>query len=260
MGYYSPKEILERVHETARYKAKTNVSKTLVLAFMAGAYIALGGLLSMVVGGGLPGLAVTNPGLQKFIFGAVFPLGLILCVVAGADLFTGNTAYFIPPVFGRKMPVTAMFKNWTLVWLGNFAGALFVGFVLAYLTDIFANDPWKSSLFHIADIKTTAPFYKVFVKGIGANWLVALAVWLAFAAKDISGKIMAIWFPVMAFVAMGYEHSIANMFFLPTAWMYGANVSWMDIIVNNLIPSTLGNIVGGSLLTGGLYWVVYDRD
>ena len=260
MNYYSPKEILERVHETARYKAKTKIPTTLVLAFMAGAYIALGGLLSMVVGGGIPGIEAANPGLQKFIFGSVFPLGLILCVVAGADLFTGNTAYFIPPVMNRKLPIASMFKNWTLVWLGNFAGALFVGYVLTYLTDIFVKDPWLSTLHHIADIKTTAPFYKVFVKGIGANWLVALAVWLAFAAKDITGKILAIWFPVMAFVAMGFEHSIANMFFLPTAWMYGAPISWSDIIINNLIPATLGKIVGGAILTGGLYWYVYDRE
>jgi len=260
MGYFSPKEILERVHETARYKEQTTIPNTLVLAFMAGAYIALGGLLSMMVGGGLPGIAASNPGLQKFIFGAVFPLGLILCVIAGADLFTGNTAYFIPPVMGRKMPIRSMFKNWTLVWVGNFIGALFVGYVLAYMTGIFAKDPWLTTLNNIAEVKTTAPFLKVFVKGIGANWLVALAVWLSFAAKDIAGKIMAIWFPVMAFVALGFEHSIANMFFLPLAKMYGSPISWGDILVNNLIPATLGNIFGGSILTGGLYWFVYDRE
>ena len=94
--------------------------------------------------------------------------------------------------------------------------------------------------------------YKVFIKGIGANWLVALAMWLAYAAKDVSGKLLGIWFPIMAFVAMGFEHSVANMFFIPTAIFYGAPITWADFILNNLIPATLGNIVGGSILVGML--------
>jgi formate/nitrite transporter len=260
MSYYTPKEILPKVHEAAFLRSNTSAKNTLVLAFMAGAYIALGGLLAVVVGGGMPGIAAENPGLSKFMMGAVFPLGLILCGIAGADLFTGNTAYFIPPVMSRKMHVTSLLKNWALVYTGNFIGALFVAWVLAYCTGIFETSPWHDTILHIAEVKTTAPFWKVFAKGIGANWLVALAVWLGFAAKDIGSKILALWFPVMAFVAMGFEHSIANMFFIPTAMMYGAPVTWGEFIINNLIPATLGNIVGGSLLTGGLYWFVFDRD
>jgi formate transporter len=259
MAFYSPKDILPKVHDAAFSRSNTSLTNTLVLAFMAGAYIALGGLLAVTVGGGMPGIAAENPGLSKFMMGAVFPLGLILCAIAGADLFTGNTAYFIPPVMSGKMRVTALVKNWTLVYVGNFIGSLFVAYVLAYCTGIFEAAPWHDTILKIAEVKTTAPFLKVFAKGIGANWLVALAVWMAFAAQDIGGKILAIWFPVMAFVAMGFEHSVANMFFIPTAIMYGAPVTWGDFIINNLIPATLGNIVGGSLLTGGLYWFVYDR-
>jgi formate/nitrite transporter len=260
MAYLTPKELLKKAHEAAFTRSKASVKNTIVLSFLAGAYIALGGLLAVTIGGGMPGVAAENPGLQKFVMGAVFPLGLILCVIAGADLFTGNTAYFIPPVATRKMPFMALVKNWTIVYLGNFVGSLFVAYVLAYHSHMFAKAPWIDSLHGIAAAKTSASFFTVFVKGIGANWLVALAVWIAFAAQDISGKIMAIWFPVMAFVAMGFEHSVANMFFLPTAIFYGADVTWSQFIVNNLIPATLGNIVGGSLLTGGLYWYVYDRD
>lgn len=259
MGFYTSKEILKKVHEAAFSRKNTTVTNTLVLAFLAGAYIALGGLLAVIVGGGMPGIAAQNPGLSKFMMGAVFPVGLILCAIAGADLFTGNTAYFIPPVMSGKMKAGAMFKNWTLVYIGNFVGSLFVGYVLAYCTGILGTSPWHDTIYKIAEVKTTAPFMKVFAKGIGANWLVALAVWLGFAAQDIGGKILALWFPVMAFVAMGFEHSVANMFFIPTAMMYGAPVSMSDLFINNLLPATLGNIVGGSILTGGLYWFVYER-
>lgn len=259
MAFYTSKEILKKVHEAAFTRSNTKVGNTLVLAFMAGAYIALGGLLAVTVGGGMPGIAAENPGLSKFLMGAVFPLGLILCAIAGADLFTGNTAYFIPPVMSGKMHVKDLVKNWTLVYVGNFIGSLFVAFVLAYSTGVFEAKPWHDTILKIAEVKTTAPFLKVFAKGIGANWLVALAVWLGFAAQDVGGKILAIWFPVMAFVAMGFEHSIANMFFIPTAMFYGAPISWSDFLVHNLLPATLGNIVGGSILTGGLYWFVYER-
>jgi formate/nitrite transporter len=111
----------------------------------------------------------------------------------------------------------------------------------------------------LAEYKTNASFWVVFAKGVGANWLVALAVWAAFAANDITGKLLALWFPVMAFVAMGFEHSVANMFFMPAAIFYGAEVTWTQFLVNNLLPATLGNIVGGALFTGGLYWYAYGR-
>lgn len=259
MNYFSPKELVGKAVDAAVSRSNTNVPKTLVLAFLAGAYIALGGLLAVIVGGGVPGIAASNPGIQKFLMGAVFPIGLMMCAIAGADLFTGNTAYFIPPVASGKLKIADLLRNWTLVYLGNFIGALFVGYFMTYLTDLLINDPWHNSIISIAEHKTGNPFYKTFLKGVGANWLVALAMWLSFAAKDLPGKILAIWFPVMAFVAMGYEHSVANMFFIPTAIFYGADISWTDFIIQNLMPATLGNIVGGGLLVGFLYWWVYGE-
>ncbi len=260
MGYYTSKEIIHRVYDAAVMRANTSVSKTLALAFLAGAYIALGGLLAVIISGGCPGLGATNPGLQKFLMGAAFPIGLMFCAIAGADLFTGNTAYFIPPVLSKKLQVQDMLKNWTLVYIGNFFGAIFVAYFMTYLTDLFAKEPWLDAIYHIAEHKTSAPFYKTFLKGIGANWFVALAMWMAYAGKDVASKIVAIWFPVMAFVTIGYEHSIANMFFIPTAIFYGSPVTWTDFIINNLIPATLGNIVGGAALVGFFYWYIYDRD
>ncbi|GAO29371.1 formate/nitrite transporter family protein [Geofilum rubicundum] len=259
MAYFTPGELVAKATDAALLRSHTSVRNTLILAFLAGAYIALGGLLAVMVGGGMPGVAAENPGLQKWVMGAVFPLGLILCVIGGADLFTGNTAYFVPPLLSRRMPLSALLKNWSLVYAGNFVGSLFVAYLLAFQTGLLAASPWLESVTGIAEAKTSASFFTVFAKGIGANWLVALAVWLAFAAQDVSGKILAIWFPVMAFVAMGFEHSVANMFFIPVAIFYGADVTWGSFLLDNLLPATLGNIVGGSLLTGLLYGLVYGK-
>ena len=259
MSYYLPKELVSKASEAALSRDSTSVRNTLLLAFLAGAYIALGGLLALTVGGGMPGIAAENPGLQKFMMGALFPLGLILCVIAGADLFTGNTAYFIPPLVSGRLSFLRLLRNWSLVYFGNFLGALFVAYFLAYKTGLLESAPWHDVALGLAKSKTSASFFATFVKGIGANWLVALAVWLAFAAQDVSGKILAVWFPVMAFVAMGFEHSVANMFFIPTAMLYGSDVSIGTFIFNNLIPATLGNIVGGSIMTALIYTKVYGE-
>jgi len=259
VGFNSPKETVGVVNHTAEAKRDTASKKVFVLAILAGGYIAMGSLLALVIGGAMPGLAETNPGLQKFFFGAVFPLGLILCAVAGAELFTGNTAYFIPSVLSKRMSYKVPLKNWTIVYLGNFVGSLIVAYFLVYLTEVLMNSPSLDSAINIAIAKTSNPFYKTFLKGIACNWMVALAMWLAYAAKDITGKILGIWFPVMAFVAMGFEHCVANMFFIPVAIFHGADITWMDFIVKNLIPATLGNIVGGALFVGTAYWYAYDK-
>ncbi|RZT95849.1 formate/nitrite transporter [Ancylomarina subtilis] len=259
LGFNSPKETVEVVNHTAEAKRDTASKKVFVLAILAGGYIAMGSLLALVVGGAMPGLAQSNPGLQKFFFGAVFPLGLILCAIAGAELFTGNTAYFIPSVLSKRMSVKVPLKNWTIVYIGNFIGSIIVAYFLVYLTGVIMHSPSMDSAINIAIAKTSNPFYKTFLKGIACNWMVALAMWLAYAAKDTTGKILGIWFPVMAFVAMGFEHCVANMFFIPVAIFHGADITWMDFIVKNLIPATLGNIVGGALFVGTAYWYAYDK-
>jgi len=258
-AFNSPSETVEVVNHTAEAKKVMPSKKTFVLALMAGGYIAMGSLLALIVGGAMPGLAASNPGLQKFFFGAVFPLGLILCAVAGAELFTGNTAYFIPSVLSKRMSFKVPLKNWGIVYFGNFMGSLIVAYFLVYLTGALMNSPSVDSAINIAIAKTSNPFYKTFLKGIACNWMVALAMWLAYASKDIASKVLGIWFPVMAFVAMGFEHCVANMFFIPVAIFHGADISWFDFIVKNLIPATLGNIVGGALFVGTAYWYVYDK-
>jgi formate/nitrite transporter len=255
----SPETVIKLAGNNATKKGGYSTNKTLILAFLAGAYIAFGGLLAIIIGGGVPGIAAENPGLAKFFFGAAFPLGLILVVLVGAELFTGNTAYFIPNILNKTQKLSAMLRNWFLVYVGNFVGAIFVAYVIVYLTHLVHKAPFVDSVHAIAIGKTSHTFLVTFLKGIGANWLVCLALWQGMAAKDTSGKIIAIWWPVMAFVTFGFEHSIANMFFIPLAIFEGADITWMSFLVKNLIPATLGNIVGGSFFVGTLYWKLYSK-
>ena len=256
----TPKEVINIVSHLAINKGSYKIRKTLVLAFLAGAYIAFGGLLAIIVGGGSPEIAANNPGLVKFLFGATFPLGLILVVVLGAELFTGNNAYFIPNILSKKQSVYDMLKNWGLVYVGNFIGAVFVAYVITHLTHIVNTSPFIDSVHNIAIDKTSHTFLVTFLKGIGANWLVCLAVWQGMAAKDTTGKIFAIWWPVMAFVAIGFEHSIANMYFIPLAIFEGADITWTTFILKNLIPATLGNIVGGAFFVGMPYGYLFGKE
>ena len=257
MTFKSPKDTACSMDTVGCAKMGLGTGRLLTLGFLAGAYIAFGGILAVIVGGGMPGIAADNPGLQKFVFGATFPVGLMLVILAGAELFTGNTATCIPAVLNGSTRWTALARNWGLSYVGNFIGSLFVAYVLAYLAGLFLLDPWHANIVAIAQSKGTQDFLPLFVKAIGCNWLVCLAVWLAAAADDVSGKILGIWFPIMAFVAIGFEHSVANMFFIPAGMLYGANVTWAQFLLGNLVPVTLGNIVGGALFVGVAYWYIY---
>jgi formate transporter len=257
MAYKSPGLTLQAINAAGLTKAGLGFDKTLIMGFMAGAFIAFGGLLAVMVGGGAPGVKESNPGLQKLIFGGVFPLGLMLVVIAGAELFTGNTAISIPGVLSGRISWIAWLRNLFISYTGNLLGALFVAFFLSYETHLLATDPWLNFTIKIAEAKVSSSFYVLFLKGIGCNWLVCLSIWLAIASEEVSGKILGIWFPIMAFVALGFEHSIANMFFIPLGMFYGAHATWTQFFVVNLIPVTLGNIVGGSLFVGAAYWYVY---
>jgi formate/nitrite transporter len=259
MSLFSPPQIVALASKSALNKEKLPLSKLVVLSFLAGVYISFGGLLSVIVGGGVPTIAAQNPGIAKLLFGAAFPLGLMLVVLAGAELFTGNNAYFMPAVLSGKQRWLVPFKNWVIVYLGNFGGALFIAYFFVHLTGLVHSEPWSTTVSNLAISKTANPFYVTFIKGIGANWLVCLAMWLGMSAKQTSGKILGMWWPVMAFVAFGFEHSIANMFFIPLAIFEGVNVTWFSFVTDNLIPATLGNIVGGSFFVGTLYWFVYAK-
>lgn len=267
MPFKSPKAIVEAVSTAGCAKADLSFPKQITLGFLAGAFIALGGFLAIVVGRGSTAVMQANPGLAKFIFGAVFPVGLMLVVIAGAELFTGNTAVIMPSCLSKAAKWKGLFRNWVVVYLGNFIGSLFVALLIAYWSGIInvnSSDAFAKLLggeaAKIATAKVSMGWWQVFLRGIGCNWLVCLAVWLAVASDDTIGKIWGIWFPIMAFVTLGLEHSIANMFFIPLGMFNGANVSIGQFLWNNLLPATLGNIIGGAGLVGGLYWWIYGRD
>lgn len=255
----TPSETVEAAEVAGLSKNNRPFGRLVAGSVLAGAYIALGGTLSLVVGFGCPEISGANPGVQKLLSGLVFPIGLMLVVILGADLFTGNNALLIPPFLNRRLSTFDIMRNWAIVWLGNFAGALAFAYFLVYLPGIVSAPCYESSLASLAAAKTGASFGVVFLKGIGANWCVCLAVWLALSGRRLGEKLLACEIPVMAFVALGYEHCVANMFFLPLAMMQGAPVDITTLFTANLIPATLGNIVGGALFVGALQYYLHKK-
>ncbi|NYB27545.1 MAG: formate/nitrite transporter family protein [Methanobacteriaceae archaeon] len=270
-SFKSPADTAKACVGIAALKEKAPLSNLILLSFLAGAYIAFGGLLAEVVTGGFA--AAGGPiGLQKLIFGAVFPVGLILVVIAGSELFTGNCMYMPFGLLAGKASGYGFARNWIWSWIFNLVGALFVAYFLAVASGILAAPPWDAAAIALAKTKAlggasfvaagktsvSLTWMQVFWRAIGCNWLVCLAVYLAIASDDIIGKIVGIWFPIFAFVAIGFEHVVANMFFIPVGIFLGG-VSWTQFFVNNMIPATIGNIIGGAIFVAVIYWWTYLR-
>jgi len=260
MNYNTPKEIAGIFSQSGIIKAEMPVARFIVLALLGGAFIAFGGLLTVMVAGGMPGIAASNPGIVKFVAGALFPVGLIMVSIAGADLFTSDCTAMALPYLQKRIHWATVLKIWALSYLFNFIGAQFIAKGLASEAGLISFAPWKDYLHHLAESKLQYGFGTVFLKAIGANWLVCLGTWMGYAAKDVAGKAIGIWIPVMLFVTLGYEHSIANMFFIPAAMYSGADISWTQFITDNLIPATLGNIAGGVVFVACAYWFVYLKE
>ncbi len=260
MPLKTPQAIVEAACAASVAKVRLSTARTLVLGFFAGAYIALGGVVAMVIGKDNPALAAANPGLAKLVFAAVFPVGIMMVVINGAELFTGNTGIMLPGCLSRRTPWRAMLRNWGLVYVGNLAGSLFVAAALAYWSGLIRGGVVGQAAAAIAEAKVGLGWGPLILRAIGCNWLVLLGIWIAMAADDVIGKVWGLWFPLMAFVAIGFEHSVANMFFIPLGMLNGADVTVGQVLWNNLLPVTLGNIVGGSGLVGALYWWVYARE
>src|SRR4051812_17149095 len=259
MSYKSPPEITVAAVETGTSKAKLPPDKVLVGGFLAGAYIAFGGLLAVVASAGLDPEKVG--GVVTLVTGTVFALGLILVVVAGSELLTGNMALVPLAAMQRRIRMSALFQNFWWVTIGNLLGALFVAYFLADQTGVITADAPLERLTGIATLKgTTETEWQIFLRAVGCNWLVCLAVWMALGAEDVAGKILAIFFPIMAFVALGFDHVVANMFFLPAAIFAGVDgISWGDALHNWLFAG-LGNFVGAAVFVAGAYWYLYAKD
>lgn len=253
---YSPEEIARRVRDVGVVKARRDAVGTGVLSVLAGAFIGLGALFSSVVISD----STLGFGPTRLLGGAAFSLGLILVVIAGAELFTGNNLIAMAWASGL-VPFRAVLRNWAIVYAGNTVGAL--GTVaLAYLGGVHAlgQGAVGRALVAIGTHKAGLSPLAMFALAILCNGLVCLAVWLAMAGHSVVDKIVAIVFPVTAFVAMGFEHSIANLFFLPYAWLLDPARVEPAAIALNLVVVTAGNIVGGTLLVAAVYWLAYLRD
>lgn len=254
------KESIALLEKSAITKSRYTLSRVIILSILAGFYVSIGGVLSITVSFGFPGITAENPALQKLLSGAVFPIGLMFVVLAGANLFTGNTAVYVPPILNKKLTVRALTKGWGLVYIGNFIGAVAFAYFVGRLITIYDSEPWLSSIIKYANYKVSLEWGDAFYRGIACNWLVCLAIYLSCMVKDTVAKIVSIWIPTMCFVVIGFEHSVANMFFIPLGILKGADITITQFLLNNLLPVTIGNIIGGALFVGTTYWYVYKRE
>ncbi|SKA17539.1 formate/nitrite transporter family protein [Consotaella salsifontis] len=265
MDCYSPPEIQEKVEKLGVKKATMPFWPTFMLAIVAGGSIGLGGMYYTIV--------LADPDLsfatQKIVGGLAFCLGLALVMVGGAELFTGNSLIVMARANGQ-ISTAQMIRNWTIVWLGNAVGSLGLVFLVFMAhNDALNHGGVGKAIINLAIAKTNQDWITIFFKGILCNLMVCLAVWLAYAGRSVSDKIVAIILPISAFVAAGFEHCVANMYFLPYALVLkamghvpeGVDVSMLTVggVIQNLIWATLGNIVGGGLLVGGIYWMIYRK-
>jgi formate/nitrite transporter len=250
---YSPREMAQRVETAGVSKANLDALSMFSLAILAGAFIAFGAIFYTFVTQN----STLPSGLSQLIGGLVFCLGLILVVVAGAELFTGNNLIVMAYV-SKKVTTYQLFRNWLIVYLGNLVGALImVG--LIYYSGHWSSGEVGAKALAIANKKVNLSFNEALVRGILCNILVCLAVWLCFAGRSVTDKILAIVFPITAFVALGFEHSVANMYFVPAGNPDISQLTIHDFVINNLLPVTIGNIIGGSVMVGAVYWFIYLR-
>jgi formate/nitrite transporter len=266
---YVPADMAKRAEASAIRKANRDFISAFFLAVQAGAFIAFGAALYTHV---IHDSAL-GAGLTKLIGGITFSLGLVLVIIAGADLFTGDTL-MVMGCYSGKIKVRQMLRSWAFVFLGNLVGAL------AIVMLVYFSGHWQghsgavgATALAIANTKVNLTPVQAFTSGMLCNILVCLAIWLCYSSRSVTDKILAIIFPITAFVAMGFEHSIANMYFIPAGLLLkhhpeiagqlqGADLSHLNLsgfLLNNLLPVSIGNMVGGAVFVGTVYWILYLR-
>jgi formate/nitrite transporter len=258
--FLTPAETTQAISDNSRRVLTQPLARTWVLSLLAGIYIAFGAELATLVTS--DAAEHFGTGVSHLLGGSVFSLGLMLVVVCGAELFTGNSLLTKAALHG-DIPWLKLTENWGVVIIGNLVGSLFLAWLMV------ASGLWQigrvaEHAVNIATTKCELTFGVALVRGILCNWLVCLAVFMATAARDITSKMLACYAPIMAFVASGFEHSVANMYFIPTGLLLKAqlgldapDLTWSNFFISNLIPVTLGNIIGGVVFVGFAYWFVY---
>jgi formate transporter len=268
---YSPAEMAGRAQTVGESKARMDFINLLTLAVLAGAFIAIGAQLATIAGID----STLGWGATRILVGVVFSVGLILVVIAGAELFTGNTL-IIMAWLGRRVTSWELARNWTVAYAGNFIGALLTVGLIYYAGQwAMGGNRVGAAALEIANAKVQLSFMEAILLGILCNALVNLAVWLCLSARSNIDKIFSIIPPIGGFVAAGFEHSIANMYFIPIGILLRnndeamqvagltldatANLTWSGFLIDNLLPVTIGNIIGGGLMVAAIYWLVYLR-
>jgi formate/nitrite transporter len=254
MAISKPDKIMEKTIEYGHKKVNYTFKQSAILGFEAGAFIALGYLLAIRV---TASLSPEMEGLGNLISASVFPIGLILTLLAGGELLTGNMMALPLAKLANKISTKQLLQNWMVVTFSNFFGAIFIAYVFGHLVGLTEPEPYLSKTIYIAEHKLEASFLQAFLSGIGCNWLVAAAVWLSYGSDDTVGKIIGIWFPTMTFVAIGFQHVVANMFVIPAA-IFAGHFTWFEYL-SNFIPVFLGNAVGGSIFIAMAYFHVYKK-
>ncbi len=285
MVFHPPVAIVAKAGDAGKYKVGLPAWNMFLRGWMAGAYIAIGGALATVCSTGVA--TFLGAGFAKLVLGAVFPVGLIIIVLTGAELFTGDAMLAPMAAFIHKISWASVINLWIWVYIGNLVGSIVYAYIMAYgpLTGWSAAGVGSVNAFGLSAVSIAigkvsyvgmAATWSCFLKAIGCNWLVNLAVLLGICADDLIGKFFGIWFPIMAFVSTGFEHCVANMYFIPAGLMTApflsaeqiatigadklASLTWVTLWTNNLIVVTIGNIVGGLFFVGVLYWVAFRKE
>ncbi|MDY4001581.1 formate/nitrite transporter family protein [Streptococcus sp. FT1-106] len=250
----SPEAILETTIHIGEHKIEKTFLARAILGFIGGAMISLGYLLYVRVAAS--GMEVLGP-LSSFIGACVFPIGLIVILMAGGELITGNMMAVSAAFFGKKVSGKDLLANWAVITLFNVLGALFVAFVFGHFLGLTSSGIYLDETVEVAHAKLAASPLQSFVSGIGCNWFVGLALWLCYGAEDATGKLLGTWFPVMTFVALGFQHSVANAFIIPAA-IFEGQATWLDFI-QNFVLVYLGNIIGGAGFVSLFYYLAYGH-
>jgi len=288
MVFHPPVAIVAKAGDAGKYKVGLPAWNMIVRGFMSGAYIAMGGALATVcstgiaysaaqiTAGAVPG-GFASAGMAQLVLGAVFPVGLIITVLTGAELFTGDAMLAPMAAFIHKISWAQVLTLWVFVYIGNLIGSMFWAYLMAngpFVTWDAAGaatiTAFGTRAIAIAGAKVSyvgmMGMWSAFLKGIGCNYLVNLAILLGICSDDMVGKFFGIWFPIMAFVSSGLEHSVANMYFIPagimTSMLTGVptTATWVNMWTANIVIVTLGNIVGGLFFVGILYWVAFRKE
>ncbi|WEG73367.1 formate/nitrite transporter family protein [Vagococcus intermedius] len=251
---YSPDEIMEISIQMGTKKIAKPLLAKLILGFIGGAMISLGYLAYIRV---IASVAEEWGSFASFVGATVFPIGLIVILLGGGELITGNMMAVAIAWFDKKVSGKELIINWGTITLANFVGAIFVAYFFGHVTGLTNSGHFLTETVTVAQSKIAATPLQAFISGIGCNWFVGLSLWLCYGAKDAAGKILGIWFPVMVFVAIGFQHSVANMFVIPAA-IFEGQATWGEFITN-VIPVYIGNIVGGAVMVSGLYYLAFKH-